>query len=57
MKGRSLVSQTLSSPSRRRWLRYGALGAVVLVPFAFAGLFIGAISQLNKGIDSIPRRS
>jgi putative membrane protein len=48
------VSQTLSGPTRRRWLRYGALAAVVLVPLAFAGLFIGAVSQLSHGIDSIP---
>lgn len=39
---------------RRPWMRWAALGAVVLVPLAFAGLFIGAVSQLNHGIDDIP---
>jgi putative membrane protein len=48
------VSQTSASPARRRWLRYGALAAVVLVPLAFAGLFVASVSQLNHGIDSIP---
>jgi putative membrane protein len=40
--------------SRSQWLRRGALAAVVLVPLAFAGLFVGAVSQLSHGIDSIP---
>jgi putative membrane protein len=35
-------------------LRYAALAAVVLVPLAFAGLFIGAISQVNHSISDIP---
>jgi putative membrane protein len=48
------VTQTSATPARRRWLRYGALAAVVLVPLAFAGLFVGAVSQLNHGINSIP---
>jgi putative membrane protein len=48
------VSQTSATPNRRRWLRYGALAAVVLVPLAFAGLFVGAVSQISHGIDSIP---
>jgi putative membrane protein len=48
------VSQSLFSPTRRGWLRYAALAAVVLVPLAFAGLFIGAVSQISHSISSIP---
>jgi putative membrane protein len=48
------VSQTSAPPSRRKWLRYGALAAVVLVPLAFAGLFVGAVSGITHGIDEIP---
>ena len=39
---------------RRTWMRYGALAAVVLVPLAFAGLFVGALSQGDTAIDTIP---
>ena len=48
------MSQSLFSPTRRGWLRYAALAAVVLVPLAFAGLFIGAVSQISHSISSIP---
>jgi putative membrane protein len=48
------MSQSLFQPTRRGWLRYAALAAVVLVPLAFAGLFIGAISQVNHSISEIP---
>lgn len=40
--------------ARKRWLRWGALGAVVLVPLAFVGLFVGALSQSDTSIDRIP---
>lgn len=40
--------------SRRRWMRWGALGAVVLVPLAFAGLFVAALSQSDSALDRIP---
>lgn len=40
--------------TRRPWLRWAALTAVVLVPLAFAGLFIGALSGVSKGINDIP---
>lgn len=36
---------------RRRWV---ALAAVVLVPLAFAGLFVGALGQGDKALDNIP---
>jgi len=39
---------------RRVWKRYAALAAVVLVPLAFAGLFVGALSQSDTAIDRIP---
>ncbi len=48
------MSQTAFPTSRRTWLRYAALAAVVLVPLAFAGLFIGAISQINHSVSDIP---
>ena len=48
------MSQSLFSPTRRGWFRYAALTAVVLVPLAFAGLFIGAVSQLSHSINDIP---
>jgi len=48
------MSQGSTITARRPWLRWAALAAVVLVPLAFAGLFIGAVSQLNHGISSIP---
>jgi putative membrane protein len=48
------MSQSFFSPSRRGWLRYAALAAVVLVPLAFAGLFIGAVSQVSHSISDIP---
>ena len=40
--------------TRRTWKRYGVLAAVVLVPLAFAGLFVGALSQSNTALDRIP---
>lgn len=48
------MSQSLFAPTRRGWLRYAALAAVVLVPLAFAGLFIGAVSQVSHSISDIP---
>src|SRR5690606_16233359 len=34
--------------------RRAALAAVVLVPLAFAGLFVGALGQSDTAIDRIP---
>jgi len=49
------VSQQTPAPSTRsRWLRRIAIGAVVLVPLAFAGLFVGALSQTTTSVDRIP---
>ena len=48
------MTQPISSISRRPWLRWAALAAVVLIPLAFAGLFIGAISNISKGVGDIP---
>jgi putative membrane protein len=36
------------------WLRRIGIAAVVLVPLAFAGLFVGAVGQGKSAIDSIP---
>jgi len=35
-------------------LRWTGLAAVVLIPLAFAGLFVGAVGQGDKALDSIP---
>lgn len=48
------ASTTGGTPARRRWLRGLAIAAVVAVPLAFAGLFIGAISGSADATDRIP---
>lgn len=46
---------TTSIPATRRgWLRIAAIVAVVLVPLAFAGLFVGALSQASTAVGRIP---
>ncbi|MFM9876262.1 MAG: YhgE/Pip family protein [Rhodoglobus sp.] len=37
-----------------RWLRRVGIAAVILIPLAFAGLFVGAVGQGTSAIDSIP---
>ncbi|MBK4346376.1 YhgE/Pip family protein [Lacisediminihabitans changchengi] len=49
-----MSQQTPAPATRSRWLRRIAIGAVVLVPLAFAGLFVGALSQTTTSIDRIP---
>jgi putative membrane protein len=39
---------------RSTWLRWTGLAAVVLIPLAFAGLFVGAVGQGDTALDSIP---
>jgi len=39
---------------RQKWLKRIGIAAVVLVPLAFAGLFVGAIGQGDKALDRIP---
>ena len=49
------ATRTIGFPTpRRTWLRWGALAAVVLIPLAFAGLFIGAVSQISHSVSDIP---
>ncbi|WP_349899421.1 YhgE/Pip family protein [Parafrigoribacterium soli] len=49
------MSQPLANRlPRRRWLRWGALAAVVLIPLAFAGLFVSALANSDKALDRIP---
>jgi putative membrane protein len=49
------VSQPTPTPGARRgWLRVAAIIAVVLVPLAFAGLFVGALSQASTAAERIP---
>jgi putative membrane protein len=47
------VSQSYS-PARRSLGRRAAIIAVVLVPLAFAGLFVGALAQATTAVDRIP---
>ena len=36
------------------WLKWAGFAAVVLVPLAFVGLFVGALSQSDTAVDRIP---
>ena len=46
---------TITSPQKRATaLRRLGLAAVVLVPLAFAGLFVGALGQSDTALDRIP---
>ena len=40
--------------TKQKWLRWTGIAAVVFVPLAFAGLFVGAIGQGDNALDSIP---
>ncbi len=40
--------------TRRKWLRWASLAAVVLVPLAFTGLFVGALSHTDTALKRIP---
>jgi putative membrane protein len=42
------------SPRNSRILKWTGLAAVVLVPLAFAGLFVGALAQSDTALDRIP---
>lgn len=42
------------SPRNSRILKWTGLSAVVLVPLAFAGLFVGALAQSDSALDRIP---
>jgi putative membrane protein len=48
------VSTVQTPNARRTWLRRAAIAAVVLVPLAFAGLFVGALASSATSIDRIP---
>ncbi len=48
------MSQIIAPAARRRWLRRAAMIAVVLVPLAFAGLVVGALSQASTATTRIP---
>lgn len=43
-----------SETARKSWARRALVGAVILVPLAFAGLFVGALSQADTSLDRIP---
>lgn len=44
----------MAAARKKSRLRAAAVAAVVLVPLAFAGLFVGALSQSDSALDSIP---
>ncbi len=44
----------LRGRGKTSWLKWFGVVAVVLVPLAFAGLFVGALSQADTAIDRIP---
>jgi len=46
--------ETTTPPTRRRWPHRLAIGAVVVVPLAFAGLFVGALSNSDTATDRVP---
>ena len=47
--------ETLAAPRpRRRWMRVLAIVGAAVVPLAFAGLTMAALSDTGKGIDRIP---
>ncbi|WP_213814236.1 YhgE/Pip domain-containing protein [Glaciihabitans sp. dw_435] len=48
------MSQSTDSTPRGKRRRNAALAVVVLVPLAFAGLVVGALSQVKSGVDAIP---
>jgi putative membrane protein len=48
------MSQPTPGFSRARLLRRIAILAVIVVPLAFAGLFIGSLSQADKALGAIP---
>lgn len=51
----NLLSNPLASGRRTAsWMKRAGLVAVVLVPLAFAGLFVGALSQSDTALDRIP---
>jgi putative membrane protein len=45
---------TVAAARKKSRLRAAAVAAVILVPLAFAGLFVGALSQSDSALDSIP---
>lgn len=44
----------ISQATPAKWLRRAAIVAITLVPLAFAGLFVGALSQSTSAVDHIP---
>ena len=54
MSRTNTLGQTLGRVSRTQWLRRIGIIAVVLVPLAFAGLFVGALSSADTALDRVP---
>ncbi|MCC6375502.1 MAG: YhgE/Pip domain-containing protein [Microbacteriaceae bacterium] len=50
----SLTSRLKSLRRNSTWLRRLGVLAVVVIPLAFTGLFVGALSNVDKSLDRIP---
>ena len=48
------MSTPVSSPRRAAWGSRIAVLAVILIPLAFAGLFVGSLSEADSSLDRIP---
>ncbi|MET4781665.1 YhgE/Pip family protein [Glaciihabitans sp. UYNi722] len=48
------MSQPSTPVTRAKWLRRTAIAAVVFIPLAFAGLFVGALAQADTATARIP---
>ncbi|MCY7326842.1 MAG: YhgE/Pip family protein, partial [Microbacteriaceae bacterium] len=48
------MSTPVSHPRRAAWGSRIAVLAVILIPLAFAGLFVGSLSQADSSLDRIP---
>lgn len=53
-RARAALRRQWSERRKSSWLKWLGVAAVVLVPLAFAGLFVGALSQADTAIDRIP---
>lgn len=50
----SVTRATGGSRPRASWLKRAGFAAVMVIPLAFAGLFVGALAQADTAIDRIP---
>lgn len=53
-RARGALRRRWNTRTSAPWLKRFGIAAVVLVPLAFAGLFVGALAQADTAIDRIP---